>query len=77
MLASSYGQTGTMTDVANNSDSVVVEPVDEATTLILNFYASKMQFQSKNALITARAFVKGGISPVRVNTSVFLVGCVV
>lgn len=66
MLASSWEESGAMRDIANDSDSVVIEPVDTETKLILNFYASQSQFQRKNRLIDGRAFASD-IKPVRVS----------
>ena len=65
MLANSWDEIGVMRDVTNDNDSVVIEPVEEETKLILNFYASQRQFEKKNKLIENRAYASE-IVPVRV-----------
>ena len=69
MLASSWGQTGAMTGVMDDGRVIFVEPVEEKTTLVLDFYASKNQLVAKDKLVKGRAFAKG-ISPLRVCTIV-------
>ena len=68
MLASNIGQTGAMKDTADNSSSIIIQPVDKLTMLELNFYASKTPSVRGNALAQFRALVTGGATATRVST---------